>query len=95
MMDSPLAGNPTGTVLIDAAARILGVSRRTVYYRISQGRLCTIRTRNGSQRVLRSSIEALLAESRRQEDGAAAPLQLGEPQAICAPIASTYTAYSD
>lgn len=51
---------PSGTLLIDAAAQALGVSRRTVYYRIRQGRLRTIRTRNGSQRVLRSSIDALL-----------------------------------
>jgi excisionase family DNA binding protein len=46
--------------LIDDAAEILGVSRRTVYYRIRQGRLATVRTRGGSQRVLLSSIERLL-----------------------------------
>jgi excisionase family DNA binding protein len=51
--------------LIDDAAEILGVSRRTVYYRIRQGRLATVRTRGGSQRVLLSSIERLL----RQEHG--------------------------
>lgn len=51
--------------LIDDAAEILGVSRRTVYYRIRQGRLSTVRTRGGSQRVLLSSIEDLL----RQEHG--------------------------
>lgn len=50
------------TLLIDEAAKLLGVSRRTVYYRIRQGRLRTIRTRCGSQRVLLSSIEALLRE---------------------------------
>jgi excisionase family DNA binding protein len=50
------------TLFIDDAARLLGVSRRTVYYRITQGRLQTIRTRCGSRRVLLSSIEALLRE---------------------------------
>jgi excisionase family DNA binding protein len=50
------------SLLIDDAARLLGVSRRTVYYRIREGRLRTIRTRCGSQRVLLSSIEALLRE---------------------------------
>jgi excisionase family DNA binding protein len=50
------------TLFIDDAARLLGVSRRTVYYRITQGRLRTIRTRCGSRRVLLSSIEALLRE---------------------------------
>ena len=53
----------TRSVLLDRAAEILGVSRRTVYYRIRAGRLQTIRTRCGSQRVLVESIEALLRES--------------------------------
>src|SRR4051812_5862302 len=50
------------SVLVDQAATLLGVSRRTVYYRIREGRLRTVRTRCGSQRVLVESIEALLAE---------------------------------
>ena len=50
------------SVLLDKAAEILGVSRRTVYYRIREGRLRTVRTRCGSQRVLMESIEALLRE---------------------------------
>src|SRR5207248_3098296 len=45
-------------------AEILGVSRRTVYNRIREGRLQTIRTRCGSQRVLLESVEALLREMR-------------------------------
>ena len=53
------------SLLIDDAARLLGVSRRTVYYRIRQGRLRTIRTRCGSQRVLLSTIESLLREIRK------------------------------
>ena len=48
------------SLLVDQAAQLLGVSRRTVYYRIREGRLQTIRTRCGSQRVLLESIEALL-----------------------------------
>ena len=48
------------SLLIDDAARLMGVSRRTVYYRIREGRLRTIRTRCGSQRVLLSTIESLL-----------------------------------
>lgn len=49
--------NPNNrSVLIDQAVRMLGVSRRTVYYWIRQGRLQTVRTRGGSQRVLVSSM---------------------------------------
>jgi excisionase family DNA binding protein len=48
------------SLLIDDAATLLGVSRRTVYYRIREGKLQTIHTRCGSQRVLVSSIRLLL-----------------------------------
>jgi excisionase family DNA binding protein len=50
------------TVFVEHAAEILGVSRRTVYYRIREGKLRTERTANGSQRVLIASIEAMLRE---------------------------------
>jgi excisionase family DNA binding protein len=50
------------SVFIDQAASMLGVSRRTVYYRIREGRLQTVRTRCGSQRVLLASILALMRE---------------------------------
>jgi excisionase family DNA binding protein len=50
------------SVLVDQAAALLGVSRRTVYYRIREGRLRTIRARCGSQRVLVESVEELLRE---------------------------------
>jgi excisionase family DNA binding protein len=49
------------SVTIDQAAAQLGVSRRTVYYRIREGRLLTVRTLGGSQRVLVASLEALKA----------------------------------
>ena len=49
------------SVSIEHAAHLLGVSRRTVYYRIRDGRLRTIRTLGGSQRVLLDSVEEILA----------------------------------
>ena len=44
------------SVSLDHAAEILGVSRRTIYNRIRDGRLLTIRTLGGSQRVLLDSV---------------------------------------
>ena len=44
------------SVSIDQAATLLNVSRRTVYNRIRDGRLQTIRTIGGSQRVLVESL---------------------------------------
>src|SRR5687767_15613376 len=44
------------SVSIDQAANLLNVSRRTVYNRIRDGRLQTIRTLGGSQRVLVESL---------------------------------------
>ena len=52
------------SLMIDRAAEMLGVSRRTVYYRISDGRLRTVRTRGGTQRVLLESIVALMRDDR-------------------------------
>jgi excisionase family DNA binding protein len=46
------------SVSLDHAAQLLGVSRRTVYNRIREGRLQTIRTRGGSQRVLLDSVRS-------------------------------------
>src|SRR3989440_13077265 len=54
-------GGGLRSIFIEEAAELLGVSRRTVYYRIREGRLTTIRTRCGSQRVLMESIVVLLA----------------------------------
>jgi excisionase family DNA binding protein len=45
------------SVSLDHAARLLGVSRRTIYNRIREGRLQTIRTLGGSQRVLIDSVQ--------------------------------------
>ena len=45
------------SVSLDHAARLLGVSRRTVYNRIREGQLRTIRTIGGSQRVLMVSVQ--------------------------------------
>lgn len=47
------------SVLIEQAARLLNVSRRTVYNRIRDGRLHTVRTPGGSQRVLVESLYEL------------------------------------
>lgn len=53
------------SVSIDQAAELLGVSRRTVYNRIRDGRLATIRTLGGSQRVLVDSLSRTNAMSLR------------------------------
>jgi excisionase family DNA binding protein len=45
------------SVSLDHAAELLGVSRRTIYNRIHDGRLQTIRTLGGSQRVLLDSVQ--------------------------------------
>lgn len=45
------------SVTIDQAASLLHVSRRTIYNRIRDGKLHTIRTIGGSQRVLISSLD--------------------------------------
>ena len=44
------------SVSIDRAADLLSVSRRTIYNRIREGRLRTMRTLGGSQRVLVESL---------------------------------------
>jgi excisionase family DNA binding protein len=63
--DAPAAVPQLGrSVTIQRAAEILGVSRRTVYYRISEGVLQTIRTRGGSQRVV---VESLAGSRSKQQ----------------------------
>ena len=51
------------SVSIDQAAQLLQVSRRTIYNRIRDGRLVTIRTIGGSQRVLVDSLNELGSSS--------------------------------
>ena len=72
LMDSENRADESGrghclprSLLVDHAAVLLGVSRRTVYNRIREGRLKTIRTPSGTQRVLRESLEACLRDSTR------------------------------
>jgi len=47
------------SVSLDQAAELLRVSRRTVYNRIKDGRLQTVRTIGGSQRVVVESMFGL------------------------------------
>jgi excisionase family DNA binding protein len=51
------------SVSLDHAAQLLGVSRRTIYNRIREGRLQTIRTLGGSQRVLVESMQGSAGDS--------------------------------
>ncbi|MBZ5560518.1 MAG: helix-turn-helix domain-containing protein [Acidobacteriia bacterium] len=51
------------SVSLDHAAEILGVSRRTIYNRIREGRLQTIRTLGGSQRVLLDSVQEVRSQT--------------------------------
>jgi len=56
-ISAPVAEPRLGrSVSLDHAAELLGVSRRTIYNRIREGRLVTIRTLGGSQRVLLDSV---------------------------------------
>jgi excisionase family DNA binding protein len=63
-LDCPLSSDPRPrvephlgrSVSLEHAAQLLNVSRRTIYYRIRAGRLRTIRTLGGSQRVLLDSL---------------------------------------
>jgi excisionase family DNA binding protein len=77
----PIHSAAPRSLLVNAAAALLGVSRRTVYYRIRDGRLKTIRTRCGSQRVLLESIEALLREQPARPVRAPRPIG-SEPQPL-------------
>lgn len=69
------------TVMIDHAAALLGVSRRTVYYRIREGRLRTVRTMGGTQRVLVASIAELLREAQPALTAPAADASDTDPSA--------------
>ncbi len=59
--DSPAFEPRIGrSVSIDQASQLLGVSRRTIYNWIRAGRLQTIRTIGGSQRVVLESLRDCL-----------------------------------
>ena len=70
------------SVTIDQAAALLHVSRRTIYNRIREGKLQTIRTIGGSQRVLLSSLD----ESRRPVWSAVTAEPAGAPDAQPSPF---------
>ena len=54
---------PVGrSVSLDQAAELLNVSRRTIYNRIKDGQLATVRA-GGSQRVLLASLQAFARQS--------------------------------
>ena len=52
------------SVSLDHAAELLGVSRRTIYNRIRDNRLKTVRTAGGPQRVL---IDSLAGDGQRTD----------------------------
>ena len=59
------------SVSIEQAAQLLGVSRRTVYNRIRDGKLQTIRTLGGSQRVLLTSLDEMRRVGLTRSEGPA------------------------
>jgi len=61
------------SVSLDHAAQLLGVSRRTIYNRIREGHLTTVRLANGSQRVTVDSIANLLGVPELTSDELANP----------------------
>jgi excisionase family DNA binding protein len=66
MVDKDDERGPVHSLLIEQAAQVMGVSRRTVYYRIREGRLETIRTRCGSRRIVFRTLESLIREGARK-----------------------------
>ena len=56
-MSGPFSQQLGRSVTIDQAASLLNVSRRTLYNRIRDGKLQTIRTIGGSQRVVVASLD--------------------------------------
>jgi predicted site-specific integrase-resolvase len=62
--DSGLVPRIGRSISLDHAGELLGMSRRTLYHRIREGLLQTIRTPNGSQRVLIESVIELLRYQR-------------------------------
>jgi len=58
--DSDFSPRIGRSVSLDHAAQLLRVSRRTIYNRIREGHLTTVRLSNGTQRVTIDSIATLL-----------------------------------
>ena len=56
------------SVSIEHAAQILRVSRRTVYNRIRDGKLQTVRTLGGSQRIVMASLDEVRRPPLRDGD---------------------------
>ena len=69
------------SVSIDQAANLLNVSRRTIYNRIRDGRLHTVRTFGGSQRVLVESLYDLGFKPQAFSTSAAAASFIPRPAA--------------
>lgn len=69
VQEAPTQGEPFEprigrSMSLDQACEILQVSRRTVYNWIREGRLRTIRTIGGSQRVLVDSVRQVAGRAR-------------------------------
>lgn len=67
------------SVSIDQAATLLSLSRRTIYNRIREGQLVTIRTMGGSQRVL---VESLIRLGFRPQAFSASAQATFEPRPL-------------
>lgn len=65
-MTDSLIDHTGRSVAIDKAVERLGVSKRTIYNWIREGKLQTMRTLGGSQRVLVESIDALMISRRHK-----------------------------
>ena len=74
VIEQPLEPRIGRSVSLDHAAELLGVSRRTIYNRIREGRLLTVRTIGGSQRVLLDSVQRGTRPSRLLQATTAAPV---------------------
>ncbi len=57
--DDPFMTPLPNTLSIARACGVLGISRRTAYYMIKDGRMKTLRTPLGSQRVLTDCVKSL------------------------------------
>lgn len=76
---SPVEPKLGRSVSIEHAAALLNVSRRTIYNRIREGRLQTIRTIGGSQRVL---VETLVEVGFRPQAFPASASQASFPSRV-------------